>query len=163
MTIIFHKDPFVEEALNMSEQGMSPESLEKTKDGSTFTAKARAAELKAARAQQAVAADFDDDLTTLTPVTPGSFTITRSRSQASHGGKSPNALTEQPKVTAIEGLISPAPSLPTLPIHPVPCYTLSFENFQQSTAHPVSQQAAVFSDTEGDDRSITSEETVIPS
>ena len=87
--------------------------------------------------------------------------MTWSRSRASNGGHSPNELTEQPKVTAIEGLISPAPSLPTLPIQPVPCYTLSFENFQQSTAHPVSQQAAVFSDTEGDDRSITSEETVI--
>ena len=161
MTIIYLKDPSAEEALNMSEQGMSPESLEKTKDGSTFAAKARAAELQAGRAQQAVAADFDDDLTTLTPVTPESFTITRSCSRASHGGKPPNALTEQPKVTANETPILPTPSLPVLPIHSVPRHIVSIENFQ-STAHPVSHQAAVFSETEGDDRSVTSEETVIP-
>ncbi|KAK0512842.1 hypothetical protein JMJ35_004859 [Cladonia borealis] len=85
MTII--KDPSSEVVSNMSDQGKSRETLEKIKDGSTFAAKARAAELSADRAQKAVAKDFDN---TLIPVKPASFTITRSRSRASNGGKSPN-------------------------------------------------------------------------
>ena len=106
MTII--KDLFSAEAANMTDHCKSPESLEKTKDGSTFAAKARAAELNANRAQKAVANVLDNDLPTLIPVKPGSFKITRSRSRASNGGKSPNSLTEQPEVTANERLKSPS-------------------------------------------------------
>ena len=162
MTIIFVKDPFSEEVSNMSEQGKSPETLENTKNGSTFAAKARAAELNANRAQKAVAKhahikndedeELNNDLPPLTPVQGGSSTITR------------YSLTEQPGVTANKRLKSPSPqhrSLPRLRISSVPRHTVSSEHFQYSTPYSVTHQAATFSEPEGDDRSVASVETAI--
>ena len=147
----------------MSDQGKSPESLEKTRDGSTFAAKARAAELNANRAQKAVAKhahmkndedeDLNNDLPPLTPVPGGSSTIIR------------YSLTEQPGVTANKRLKSPSPqhnSLPSLRISSVPRHTLSSNHFQYSTPYPVTHQVATIQDPETDDSSVASTETIIP-
>ena len=111
------KDPFSEEVATMSEQGKSPETLAKTKDGSTFAAKARAAELNATRARRAAAKhghlstddDADNDVPPLAPVPLGSLKFTRSRSRGSKAWKSPNNLTELPEVTAENKAKTPNP------------------------------------------------------
>ena len=52
-------------------------------------------------------------------------------------------------------------SLPIPRINSVRRYTLSFETFRHST-HPAAHQVATIQDPETDDRSVTSDETVIP-
>ena len=111
------KDSFPEEVANISDHGKSPESLAKTKDGSTFAAKARAAELNATRARRAAAkhghisteGDADDDIPPLAPVPLGSLKFTRSRSRGSKAWKPPNNLTELPEVTAENKVKTPSP------------------------------------------------------
>ena len=113
------KSPISEEVANRSDQGKSPETLAKTKDGSTFAAKARAAELNATRARKAVAKhallltdDHDDAVNGVPPLPPvplESSKLTRSRSRASNACKPPNNLTEFPEVTAENKLKSPSP------------------------------------------------------
>ena len=91
------KDPFSEEVASISDQGISPETLAKSKDGSTFASKARAAELNATRARKLLAKharilseNDDNDVPPLAPVPLGLFTFSKSRARASNARNPPN-------------------------------------------------------------------------
>ena len=111
------KISFPEEVADISDHGKSPETLAKLKDGSTFAAKARAAELNATRARRAAAKhghlsnddDADYDVPPLAPVSLGSLRLTRSRSRGSKAWKPPNSLTELPEVTIESKVKTPSP------------------------------------------------------
>ncbi len=134
------KYPSSEEAANPSDQGKSSESLAKTKDGSMFAAKARAAELNATRARKAAAKhahlltddDIDNDVPRSAPVPLGSLRLTRSRSRGSNAWKPPNNLTELPEATAENKVNSPSPQHhpPQLLQRP----SIPHQNFKQSTS-----------------------------
>ena len=134
------KDSFPEEVADISDHGKSPETLAKTKDGSTFAAKARAAELNATRARRAAAKhghlstddDADNDVPPLAPVSLGSLKFTRSRSRGSKAWKPPNNLTELPEVTAENKVKTPSPQhySPQL----LQCASTSHKDLKQSIA-----------------------------
>ena len=144
-TMTISKSPISEEVANRSDQGKSPETLAKTKDGSTFAAKARAAELNATRARKAVAkhalllTDDDDDAVNgvppLPPVPLESFKLTRSRARASNACKPPKNLTEFPEVTAENKLKSPSPQHHSLQLSQrLQRPSLSHQNENKSTS-----------------------------
>ena len=132
------KDSFPEEVADVSDHGKSPETLAKTKDGSTFAAKARAAELNATRARRAAAKhghlstddDADNDVPSLAPVSLGSLKFTRSRSRGSKAWKPPNNLTELPKVTAENKVKTPSPQHHSPQL--LPCASTSHRDLKQS-------------------------------
>ena len=134
------KEPFPKEVTNISDHGKSPETLAKTKDGSTFAAKARAAELNATRARRAAAKhghlstddDADNDVPPLAPVPLGSLKFTRSRSRGSKAWKSPNSLTELPEVTAENKVKTPSPQHHSSQL--LQRASTSHENLKQSTS-----------------------------
>lgn len=163
----FSKDPFTEEVASISDKDKSPESLAKTKDGSTFAAKARAAELNATRARKAIAKhallltdddDNDNDVPPLAPVSLGSFTFTRSRSRASNARNPPNNLTELPGVTAEIDLKSPSPQHHSFQL-PQPSsrspHTFGTHYLNQYTSCPDSSSKAAYSNPGGDHTSVS--------
>ena len=135
------KNTSSEEAANLSDQGKSPDSLAKTKDGSMFAAKARAAELNATRARKAAAKhahlltddDVDNDVPPLAPVPLGSLKFTRSRSRGSKAWKPPNNLTELPEATAENKVKSPSPQHHSLQFLQR-ASNISHQNLEQSTS-----------------------------
>ena len=166
------KDPFSGEVSSISDQGKSPETLAKTKDGSTFAAKARAAELNATRARKAVAKHahlliddenddaVENDVPPLASVPLGSFTFTSSRARASsYACKPPNNLTELPEVTAENKVKSPSPHPHSLQLLQPP--SLPIQNSNQSTSCLDPPQPAAISYTEGSKASVSTEKSSI--